>query len=203
MELIQAGITWVASVLTGPFGGVVGGAVTFVILDWGARNLKQRRDLADALAAELADNADAIQGILNEGDRGSIPLYYRTSETVFKALVGQLGVLPHEEVAQLAKLYRFLESTNRLPDVWQRRLEVALDLPMHHPHREAELPSLREAADDFYEHLEGLLVDCHNLASGLRTRHGLTWRRAIPRRFRPTSKVVRRELPKPDRSNPR
>jgi hypothetical protein len=151
--------------------------------------LRARRDLADALAAELTDIADTIADFLTEASRDEIPLYYRTSDTVFQALVGQLGELPYEDVVAIARYYRFLEEYNRLPKVWHERANRALELPHNHPFREAELPDLQKGAAEFYRVLEGMHADAKNLATFLRTKHSLGWRTLLPRRFRPKMKL--------------
>ncbi len=191
---IHAAIEWLGKLLDGPFGGLVGGALSFLALEMGIKRLRERRELADAVAAELADNADVIQAVLDDADRETLPLYYGTSDTVFRALVGRLGALPYRDIVPLAKLYRMLGEYNRMPAVWTDRARSAFDLPHNHPHREAELPALKEAADDFYRHLATLGHECHSLAAHLRTKHGLGWRRLIPLRFRPNAPVSR-ELP--------
>ena len=190
---LSAVIEGLGRILSGPWGGLIGGVVSFFGLELGYRRLRERRDLADALAAELADNADAIHAILNDPDRDAIPPYYRTSNTVFAAVVSRLGDLPYEDIASLAKLYRFLEEYNRLPSVWNDRARRALALSNSDPFREVEMQSLNEGVEDFYRHLPTIAADCHAMAVHLRTKHVLGWRRLVPRWLRPAV-PVRREL---------
>jgi hypothetical protein len=177
--------------LKGPFGGLIGGAVSFVLLELFARRWRAQRDLAEAIAAELADNADNIDAILQEADRSEIPRYHKTSDTVYSSLTGRLGELRYQDVFQVVRLYRYLESCNRMPLTWHERVVALARLPSNDPRVVEAGKEVAESPPAFYSLLDGLRTDCHSLAVHLRTRYGLGVRRLLPMRLRPTAKLGR------------
>ncbi len=186
-QLLQS----LGELLTGPFGGLIGGVLSFVALELVARRWRAQRDVAEALAAELADNADTIDAILREADRSEIPQFYKTSDTVYSSLTGRLGELRYQDLFQVVRLYRHLESCNRMPVVWHQRVVALARLPGDDPRVVKARKEIPESPPMFYGLLESLRTDCHGLAVHLRTRYGLGWRTFLPMRFRPESKLGR------------
>jgi hypothetical protein len=182
--------------LRGPFGGLLGGAVSFIILEVIARRWRAQRDVAEALAAELADNADTIDAILQEADRAEIPRFYNTSDSVYSSISGRLGELRYQDLFQVVRLYRQLESCNRMPATWHERVLALERLAPTDSRVLKAITEIPESPPIFYSLLESLRTDCHGLAIHLRTRYSLGWRTLLPMRLRPPAKL-RRELGTP------
>ncbi len=180
-------------VLTGPFGGLIGGIASFVLLELFARRWRAQRDVAEAIAAELADNADTIDAILKEASREEIPRFYRTESMVYTSLTGRLGELRYQDVFQIVRLYRQLESLNRMPEAWHERGVILARLETIDSRVREAVANLAQSPKMFYNLLESLRTDCHGLGVHLRTRYGLGWRVLLPMRIRPAARL-RREL---------
>ena len=184
-EAMRAVLAWIAGLLNGPFGGLLGGALSFWLLDLKWKRHRTQHDVAEALAAELATNEDRISTVLKTANRAEISGFYRTSRVVFDAVAGRLGELEFPVVASVAQLYFLLEDTNRLPRMWRERAQRAGELVYNDPVRVAEITDLAEGAKQFYETLEGLREDCERIGANLRTRYPTGWRAMIPLRLRP------------------
>src|SRR5437773_3911123 len=89
--------SWLGEVLKGPFGGLIGGAISFLVLEMGYKKRRERHGLAEALAAELSGIAGQVHAFVADEDHHEIPLYYRTSSVVFEALAGRLAELRFED----------------------------------------------------------------------------------------------------------
>lgn len=191
----EAFLTWAGDLLKGPFGGLIGGIISYLLLEMGIKRRRDAHGIAEALAAELLTNAERIGSYLAEDDKSEIPAYFRTYRVVFDAVASRLGELHFEDVASITKLYGFLEEYNRIPTVWHERARAAYGLASGHPVRTAELEALKEAADDFFHVLSGLLVDCEGLATHLHTRYAMGWRMLLPLRLRPARSITAGDRP--------
>lgn len=181
--------TRLGEILSGPFGGLLGGAVSFVVLELWVRNKRQRHQIAEALAAELANAAGDLKVHIDDPDPQEIPGYFRVSHVVFDALANRLGELQFHDVVSVTKVYGTLDELNRMPVAWRERASNAYSLPPNHPVREAELPILQEDRLGFYRTLQASHNDCRGLATHLRTKYALGVRGLVPLRLRPNETI--------------
>ena len=95
----------VGVVLRGPFGGIAGGAVSFLLLDLGWKRQRERHQVAEVLAAELAINADQIEALLTVCGTELEVHSLRYSRVVFGAVASRLGSLDFPDVASVTQVY--------------------------------------------------------------------------------------------------
>jgi hypothetical protein len=184
--------TWVGKVFTGPLGGLVGGAISFIVLEMGYKKRQERHGIAEALAAELSGIARQLDGFIANEDKHEIPMYYRTSRVLFDALADRLAELQFEDVMTVTDVYHALDELNRMPAAWRERASNALSFHPDHPLRQSELTTLEGGRVGFYDLAGKLREDCHGLAAHLRTKYAIGWRSLIPLRLRPPLRVPSR-----------
>ena len=178
-------INRLGAILSGPFGGIVGGALSFVVLELWVRKKRQQHQVAESLAAELANAATDLKVHIDDPDPDEIPGYFRVSHVVFDALASRIGELEFQDVVSVTKVYRVLDELNRMPAAWRERASNAYSLPPNHPVRESELPILEEGRAGFYRTLNTSYNDCRGLGTHLRTKYALGFRGLVPLRLRP------------------
>jgi hypothetical protein len=176
---------WLGKTLAGPFGGLIGGAISFLALEMGYKKRRERHGLAEALAAELSRIARQLDAFIADEDKHEIPMYYRTSHVLFDALADKLADLQFDDVMTVIHVYHTLDELNRMPTAWRERASNALSLHPDHPVRQSELKTLEEGRVGFYELATKVRIDCRGLATHLRTKYALGWRSLIPLRLRP------------------
>ncbi len=180
---------WMGRALTGPLGGLIGGAISFLVLEMGYKKRRERNGIAEALAAELSRIAQQLDTFTADEDQTEIPMYYRTSHVLFDALADKLAELQFEDVMTVTHVYHNLDELNRMPVAWRERASNALSLHPDHPLRKAELKTLEEGRVGFYGLARGARVDCRGLATHLRTKYAIGWRSLLPLRFRPALRI--------------
>ena len=190
LALLGKALAWLGHVFDGPLGGLIGGAISFLLLEMGYKRRRERHDVAEAIGAELAGIAEQLNAFLADPDLREIPLYYLTSHVVFDALASRLAELRFEDVLAVSKVYRNLDELNRMPAAWRERALNARSLPSGHPVREAELKTLEEGRQGFYGLVSSARKDCRGLAIHLRTKYTLGWRSLIPLRVRPVRRLT-------------
>ena len=183
---LNALVEWLRAAFAGPFGGLLGGAISFLLLEMGYKRRRARHDIAEALAAELAYIAEQLNGHIRHPDPSEIPAYFRISHAVFDGVVGRLAELRFDDVLNIAKLYRIIDELNRMPKAWRERAGNAYGMPSGHPRKEAEIVAVGEGRQAFFDGLPQVRDDSIGLAQYLRTRYTLGWRSWIPFRLRPT-----------------
>jgi|SRR5687767_1119161 len=181
-------LDFVRSTLDGPFGGIIGGAVSFWLLDLLWKRRRERFSLAEAIAAELYTNAEKMRSLLEVADRNEVSEYQKTYRIVFEATAGQLGTLDFVDVATITQTYGRLNDVDRMPTVWRARADRVEKLPTS-VRRQEEVGELRLSARSFYGVLEGICEDCEGLAMHLRTKYAIGWRGLVPLRFRPKQRA--------------
>ncbi len=181
--------TWLGGVFTGPLGGIIGGAISFIALEMGYKKRRERNGIAEALAAELAGIARQLDAFIADEDKHEIPMYYRTPHVLFDALADKLAELQFEDVMTVTHVYHTLDELNRMPTAWRERTSNALSLHPDHPVRQSELKTLEEGRVGFYGLATKVRIDCRGLATHLRTKYAMGWRSLIPLRLRPTLRV--------------
>ena len=107
--------TWLGKVFTGPLGGLVGGAISFIVLEMGYKKRRERNGIAEALAAELSGIARELDGFIVNEDKQEVPIYFRTSHVLFDALADKLAELQFEDVMTVTHIYHTLDELNRMP----------------------------------------------------------------------------------------
>jgi hypothetical protein len=181
--------TWLGKVFTGPLGGLVGGAISFIVLEMGYKKRRERNGIAEALAAELSGIARELDGFIVNEDKQEVPIYFRTSHVLFDALADKLAVLQFEDVMTVTHIYHTLDELNRMPAAWRERASNALSRHPDDPVRKSELKTLEEGRVGFYDLATKVRIDCRGLATHLRTKYAIGWRSLIPLRLRPTLRV--------------
>jgi hypothetical protein len=184
-------VDWLRAAFAGPFGGVLGGALSFLLLEMGYKRRRARHDIAEALSAEVAHVAEQLDDHIREPDPHEIPPYFRISHVVFDALADRLAELRFHDVLNIAKLYRVVDELNRMPLAWRERADNAYGLPSGHPSKASEIAAVSEGRKAFYDGLAQVRNDCIGLATHLRTRYTLGWRSWIPFGLRPTKRIPR------------
>ncbi len=183
-EILRDGWNWFVLLLTGPLGGVVGGIISFAILDFGWKRVRDRHQLAEALAAELSNNADSLEALLEVVGESSEIISFEQSQVVFSSVASQLGVLEYRDIAAVAKVYSALARLGEVRDKWERKVAKAEGEGDRYVRAHLALERVR-VAKDYYRNLGTMLTDCRELATGLRTAYPASLKLLIPRRFRP------------------
>jgi hypothetical protein len=185
-------VDWIGTLLSGPFSGLIGGAISFLLLEMGYKKRRERHGIAEALAAELSLVAEELNGFVAKQDPNEIPEYFRTSHVVFDALANRLAELRFEDVLSTVKVYRVLDEMNRMPAAWREHALSASAMPWGHPDKESEQKAVKEGRADFYALLPRVREDCIGLATHLRTKYTIGWRWWIPLRLRPEKRIPKR-----------
>ena len=189
LQGLSGPLVWLGDLLRGPFGGLVGGTVSFFVLEVWYRRRRRRHQLAEALAAELTNINDRLKSFIDDEDSEEVPAYYRTSEVLFKALADQLAALDFGDIVSVTKVFQNLDELNRMPAAWRERALNALQLPHGHPDKESEFKATKEGRAGFYILLKKVRQDCIGLAEHLRTKYAVGWRSWFPRRLKPTKQI--------------
>ncbi len=185
LQWLRDVVQWLGTILSGPFGGVIGGAISFLLLEMGYKRRRERHGVAEALAAELSHVAEQLDAFISDPDPNEIPAYFNISHVVFDALANRLAELRFEDVVAIAKVYRLIDDLDRMPAAWRERAFNAYAMPLADPDKQSELKAVSEGRKGFYELLPKVRKDCVGLATHLRTKYTLGWRSWIPLKFRP------------------
>src|SRR6266516_565504 len=92
--------TWLGGVFTGPLGGIIGGAISFIALEMGYKKRRERNGIAEALAAELAGIARQLDAFIADEDKHEIPMYNRMPTAWRERTSNALSLHPDHPVRQ-------------------------------------------------------------------------------------------------------
>lgn len=104
-------------VTSGPISGVLGGVISYFVLEVWLKRGRQRRDIAKALAAELRVSlkyiADLAEVVRHE--QHIVPEFH-APVGLYLSLSNRLGELPVETLSHVVALYRQIEELNRVAE---------------------------------------------------------------------------------------
>jgi hypothetical protein len=114
-----------------PFGGFLGGVLSYVILEATIKRSRERRLLARALATEIGLNMQVLHGEIVQISRGRrfIPTDFSLSTQVYRSSMAKLGELPRLVMADVVIFYHICDRLSQLPKEYENRVDALRRLP--------------------------------------------------------------------------
>jgi hypothetical protein len=109
----------VTSLFAGLFGGI---GATFL---WEAflRPVRERRNVAEVLSAEISLNLQLLAGAHVHAKSDKVPTDFELSTSVFDSVVARVGELPPDIIGDVILLYRFFRRLNSIPKTYEQYVD--------------------------------------------------------------------------------
>jgi len=137
-------------VLLGLFGGI--GAV--VIWEIFIRPIREGRDLAEVLAAEVSFNLEYLVAATLRAKGTGIGVDFSVSTAVFDSTVDKIGALPPQLVGEVVFLYRYFAELNQLPKTYAELLTQYRSYDLGTENKRASERELQGAIQVFGQNLD-------------------------------------------------
>lgn len=136
------------------FLGLFGGVGAVVIWEIFIRPVREGRDLAEVLAAEVSFNLEYLVAATMKAKQTGIGVDFSLSTAVFDSTVDRIGALPPRLVAEVVFLYRYFAELNQLPRAYAELLTQYRGYEPGTENKQAAERELKGAIQAFRQNLD-------------------------------------------------
>jgi hypothetical protein len=181
--------TLVNQILLGLFGGAGATLLWEVLL----KPLRERRSVAEVLAAEISLNLQLLGAVKLYARPDKVPPDSELSTMAFDAIAEKVGELPPQTVAEVIFVYRYFKQLSSLPKYYSQFITDLRSTPSDAPHRATIEQEIRGCVAVFNSHVEKAIVRI-NITQPLLLKVAFPW--WSPRKFQrePSRDLDLREL---------
>lgn len=147
----------ITSLLAGLFGGI---GATFV---WEAflRPVRERRNVAEVLSAEVSLNLQMLAGAHVHARPDKVPPDFELSTAVFDSVVARIGELPPDRVGEVILLYKFFRRLNAIPRTYEQYVDGLRATPDNAPHLALIRSEIQQCIEVFNGHVVKAMDRCN------------------------------------------
>jgi len=173
--------------------GLFGGAGATLLWELALKPMRERRNVAEVLSAELSLNLELLAVAELYASPDNVPSDFELSTMVFDAMAERIGELPSQTVREVIFLYRYFKQLNELPKQYVKSVDDFRAVPADSPYRKAIENEIRSCVEVF----NSLVVKAShrvNLTQPLLLAAALPW--WSPRKYRhaPSKELELREM---------
>lgn len=139
----------ITSVVSGLFGGI--GAT----LLWEAflRPVRERRNVAEVLSAEVSLNLQLLAGTHIHTRPNKVPTDFELSTSIFDSVVSRIGELPPDVVGDVILLYKYFRRLNSIPKTYEQYVDDLRATSDNAPHLELMQSEIQQCIEVFNGHV--------------------------------------------------
>lgn len=129
--------------------GLFGGAGATLLWELVLKPMRQRRNVAEVLSAEVSLNLELLAAAEVNARPDNVPSDFELSTMVFDAMAERIGELPSQTVREVIFLYRYFKQLNELPKMYVKSVDDLRAVPADSPHRKAIEGEIRSCVQVF------------------------------------------------------
>jgi hypothetical protein len=173
--------------------GLFGGAGATLLWELLLKPLRERRSVAEVLAAEVSLNLQLLAAAKLHARPDKVPPDFELSTMAFDAIAEKMGELPPQTVAEVLFVYRYFKQLSSLPKSYSQFVSDLRATPVEAPYRATVEQELRACVAVFNSYVEKAIIRV-NITQPLLLNVAFPW--WSPRRYHrePSRELDFREL---------
>lgn len=160
-----------SALLLGLFGGIGATVLWELIL----KPARERRSIAEVVAAEVSINMQLLTAAQVMGSARKVPPDFAASTMVFDGIVSSIGQLPPAAIREVVFLYRYFHELNRIPAKYVEYVNDLRQVPKGHKGQHDQVQREIDSCVNVFNSYVDKAITRANITQPLLLKSALPW----------------------------